>query len=183
MAIETAIIPLGFPAPDFNLPDTVSGMNLSLSEQKGKNATVIMFICNHCPYVKHVRDGLVKLANDYTPKEITFIAISSNDIVKYPEDAPPKMKELAMEMKFSFPYLYDESQETAKAYHATCTPEFNIFDKDLKCVYRGQMDDSRPGNNISVTGNDIRATLDAILSGREVNKNQRPSIGCGIKWK
>ena len=179
----TEQIPLGFIAPDFTLPEVVSGKKISLDELKSSKATVIMFICNHCPYVVHVREELIRLANDYIPKGIAYIAISSNDIVNYPEDSPEKMKELALKMKFPFPYLYDESQEVAKSYHAACTPDFSIFDGQMKCVYRGQLDDSRPNSGIPVTGKDIRDALDAILKGEKVNKEQKPSMGCNIKWK
>ncbi len=179
----TEQIPLGFTAPDFTLTDVVSGKKISLDELKSTQATVVMFICNHCPYVVHVRAELVRLANDYIPKGISFIAISSNDIINYPEDAPEKMKELALQMKFPFPYLFDESQEVARAYHAACTPEFSIFDRQMKCVYRGQLDDSRPNSGIPVTGKDIRSALDAILKGEKVNEKQKQSMGCNIKWK
>lgn len=182
-ATETLQIPLGYKAPDFSLPDTVSGKTLSLGELKSEIATVVMFICNHCPYVKHVNKALVDLANNYIPKGISFIAISSNDVVKYPDDAPHLMKIHAEIEGYPFPYLYDETQEVAKSYFAACTPDFSIFDKDLKCVYRGQLDDSRPGNNLPVTGKDIRQALDAIIENRPVNTAQRPSIGCNIKWK
>lgn len=182
-ATETLQIPLGFTAPDFLLPDTVSGKIRSLKELKGEIATVIMFICNHCPYVKHVNAELVRLANDYMPKGVSFVAISSNDVVNYPEDAPDKMRETALALGYPFPYLYDETQEVAKAYFAACTPDFSIFDKDLKCVYRGQLDDSRPKNDIPVTGKDIRAALDALINGQPVSERQKPSIGCNIKWK
>ena len=181
-AITTTQIPLGFQAPDFRLLDTLSDKELSLEELKSDRATVIMFICNHCPYVKHIQEQLVKLADDYMSKGIAFIAISSNDAVNYPEDAPAKMKETGQEFNFPFPYLYDETQDIARAYDAACTPDFNIFDGELKCVYRGQLDDSRPGNGIPVTGADIRVALDALLEGREVSKEQKPSIGCSIKW-
>lgn len=177
------IMPLGTIAPDFTLPDTVTGRMMSLHELKSDIATVIMFICNHCPFVQHVQHELVRLANDYQPKGISFIAISSNDVVGYPDDAPDKMKEVAQRLGYPFPYLYDETQEVAKAYDAACTPDFYIFDKDLKCVYRGQLDDSRPGNLIPVTGRDIRAALDSILRGEPVNPDQKPSVGCNIKWK
>lgn len=177
------MVPLGTIAPDFTLPDTVSGRMMSLRELKSEIATVIMFICNHCPYVQHVQHELVRLANDYQPKGISFIAISSNDVVGYPDDAPDKMKEVAERLGYPFPYLYDETQQVAKAYDAACTPDFYIFDKDLKCVYRGQLDDSRPGNLIPVTGRDIRAALDSILRGEPVNPDQKPSVGCNIKWK
>lgn len=179
----SSMVPIGTLAPNFTLPDTVTGKDLSLNELKSDVATVIMFICNHCPYVKHIQDGLVSLSKDYTSKGISFIAISSNDVVNYPEDSPEKMKELANKLGFDFPYLYDETQEVAKAYDAKCTPDFFIFDKDLKCVYRGQLDDSRPGSNIPVTGKDIREALDCLVDGKPVLAEQKPSIGCNIKWK
>jgi peroxiredoxin len=182
-ATETTRIPLGFKAPEFTLPDTVSGKDLSLKDVKGEKATVVMFICNHCPYVKHVNKQLVSLANDYIPKGISFVAISSNDVVNYPEDSPELMKETAAQEHYPFPYLYDETQETAKAYHAACTPDFSIFDKDLVCVYRGQLDDSRPKNGSVSDGKDIRIALDNILSGVPVSVTQFPSMGCNIKWK
>lgn len=182
-ATETLQIPLGYKAPDFKLPDTVSGKTVSLDELKSNIATVIMFICNHCPYVKHINKALVQLANDYQPKGIKFIAISSNDVVKYPDDDPVLMKEHAQKEGYPFPYLYDATQEVAKKYFAACTPDFSIFDKDLSCVYRGQLDDSRPGNNIVPNGKDIRNALDAILNNQAVSAIQRPSIGCNIKWK
>lgn len=182
-AIQTPIIPLGFKAPDFSLTDTITGKELSLSDLKGKKATVFMFICNHCPYVIHIRTELVKMANEYIPQGISFVAFSSNDVSKYPQDSPEKMRELAMKLRFPFPYLFDETQEVASSYHAVCTPDFSIFDKNLLCIYRGQMDDSRPGNNKPVTGIDIRTALDAVLCGNEISSNQVPSIGCSIKWK
>ena len=177
------MIPIGTTAPDFTLFDTVSGKNLKLAELTSDVATVIMFICNHCPFVKHVNSGLVALANDYLTKGISFIAINSNDVANYPEDHPDKMKVTAIELGYPFPYLYDETQEVAKAYDAACTPDFYIFDKNLKLVYRGQLDDSRPSNEVPVTGKDMRAALDSILSGEPVDEDQRPSIGCNIKWK
>ena len=182
-ATESNMMPLGAKAPDFNLPDTISGINKSLKELRSDKATVVMFICNHCPFVKHVQKGLVKLTNEYIPKGISFIAISANDVETYPEDSPQRMKEVAKQLGYPFPYLYDESQAIARAYGAACTPDFYIFDKDMKCVYRGQMDDSRPSNDIPVTGKDIRAALDAILADKPVNPEQKPSIGCSIKWK
>lgn len=182
---ETATkqIALGYEAPDFTLPDTVSGRELSLQELKGEQATVVMFICNHCPFVKHVNKELVRLANDYSPKGVSFIAINSNDVENYPDDSPENMKRTAEELGYPFPYLYDETQDIARAYSAACTPDLSIFDKDLKCVYRGQLDDSRPGNDIPPSGKDIRAALDNILAGEPVSADQRPSIGCNIKWK
>lgn len=180
---ESNMFPLGNQAPDFTLPDVVSGQDKSLQELRSDVATVIFFICNHCPFVKHVQDQLVKLANDYIPKKISFVAINSNDVEQYPEDSPEKMKELAEKRNFPFPYLYDETQEVAKAYNAACTPDFYIFDHELKCVYRGQLDDSRPGLDIPVTGESIRTALDQILAGQPVTVEQKPSIGCNIKWK
>lgn len=179
----STMIPLGSLAPDFTLPDTVSGSNISLNELKSDKATVIMFICNHCPYVKHVQDGLVELANDYMPKGVSFIAINSNDVENYPDDSPGKMKEVAERLGYPFPYLFDESQLVAKAYDAACTPDYFIYDKDLKLVYRGQMDGSRPGNGVPVSGSDIRNALDEIISGNELSPDQVPSIGCNIKWR
>jgi thiol-disulfide isomerase/thioredoxin len=142
-----------------------------------------MFICNHCPFVKHVNDELVRLGNDYNDKGIGFVAISSNDVENYPDDSPGMMKIVAQEMEYPFPYLYDETQEVAKAYDAACTPDFYVFDKDLKLVYRGQLDDSRPGNDIPVTGKDLRSALNAVIDGKEVSDDQKPSLGCNIKWK
>lgn len=180
---STMEMKLGEKAPEFNLPDVISGENLSLNQLKSDKATVVMFICNHCPFVKHVQYELVKLANDYIEKGVSFVAINSNDTEAYPEDSPENMRELAERLNFPFPYLFDETQEVARAYRAACTPDFFIFDKNLECVYRGQLDDSRPGNGIPVTGKDIREALDAILSGKPVNPDQKPSIGCNIKWK
>lgn len=177
------MIPLGTTAPDFTLPDTISGKDLSLAELKSDKATVIMFICNHCPFVKHVDDQLVTVANDYQAKGVSFVAISSNDVENYPQDSPELMKVEAEKLGYPFPYLYDESQEVARAYDAACTPDFYIFDGKLECVYRGQLDDSRPGNGKPVTGKDLRAALDDILRGKAVSKPQIPSLGCGIKWK
>ena len=176
------MLPLGTKAPPFVLMDTVSGLNVSLNRLKGEIGTVIMFICNHCPFVIHINSEIVKMAKEYQEKGISFIAISSNDIVKYPQDAPHLMKQKAKEAGYSFPYLYDETQEVAKAYHAACTPDFYLFDKSLSLVYRGQLDDSRPRNDIAVTGKDLREAIEALLVGREVNPNQKPSIGCSIKW-
>jgi peroxiredoxin len=177
------MLPLGTLAPDFTLYDAVSGKILSLSDLKSSVATVIAFICNHCPFVQHVNVGLVELAKDYQKSKIQFIAISANDVEKYPEDSPEKMTETAKQLGYAFPYLFDETQTVAKAYQAACTPDFYIFDKNLLCVYRGQMDDSRPGNNIPVTGTDIRQALDNILANRPVSTEQKPSLGCNIKWK
>ena len=177
------MLPLGTLAPSFTLPDTTNGKTVSLADLKSDKATVIMFICNHCPFVKHVDEQLVALANDYQAKGVSFIAISSNDVENYPQDGPELMKEEAEKLGYPFPYLYDETQEVAKDYDAACTPDFYIFDGDLKCAYRGQLDDSRPGNGRPVTGADIRAALDDILAGKEVAAMQIPSLGCNIKWK
>ncbi|WP_420388099.1 thioredoxin family protein [Roseivirga sp.] len=177
------MLPLGTPAPDFRLPDAVSGKTLSLNELRSDKATVIMFICNHCPFVKHVDEGIVSLAKDYQAKGVSFVAISSNDVENYPQDAPHLMKEEAEKEGYTFPYLYDETQAVAKAYDAACTPDFYVFDSDLKCAYRGQLDDSRPGNGKPVTGKDLRAALDEILAGKAVSAQQIPSLGCNIKWK
>src|SRR5690625_891643 len=179
----SVMIPLGTKAPDFTLTDTVSGKDLSLNELKSDKATVIMFICNHCPFVKHVQEELVRLANDYKPKGVSFIAISSNDVENYPDDSPENMKKVAEEWNYPFPYLYDESQDVAKAYKAACTPDFYIFNGQLELSYRGQLDDSRPDSGIPVTGKDMRAALDQLLAGQPVDTNQRPSLGCDIKCK
>jgi len=180
---HSTMIPLGTKAPDFKLLDAVSDSEMNLEQLKSDNATVIMFICNHCPYVKHVQQGLVELANDYVSKGVSFIAINSNDVKNYTEDSPDNMKKVAERLGYPFPYLFDETQEIAKAYDAACTPDFYIFDEGLKLIYRGQMDDSRPGNGKPVTGRDIRKALDQILGGTPVSEDQIPSIGCNIKWK
>ncbi len=177
------MIPLGTVAPAFSLLDTVTGNTVSLNELKGEQATVIMFICNHCPYVIHVNSELVKLGNDYAAKGVKFIAISSNDVVSHPEDSPEKMKQVAAKENYAFPYLYDETQSVAKAYDAACTPDIYIFNKELKLAYRGQLDDSRPSNKIALTGKDVRAALDCLIEGKQVSPLQRPNIGCNIKWR
>ena len=174
---------LGTMAPDFNLPDTVSGQNVRLHDDTEANATLVMFICNHCPYVIHVNSELVRLASDYQPKGVRIIAISSNDVERYPADSPDKMKKLAESEGYTFPYLYDESQEVARAYDAACTPDFYLFDSDLNLAYRGRLDDSRPNSQTPLTGKDLRAAMDAVLAGEEVSAVQYPSGGCGIKWK
>lgn len=182
-ATLSTMMPLGTTAPSFELSDTVSGQILSLSKLKGEHATLIMFICNHCPYVIHINDELVRIANIYQPKGVSFIAISSNDVENYPQDGPDMMNIHAKNSGYSFPYLYDETQEVAKEYNAVCTPDLFLFDENLKCVYRGQFDDSRPSNNLPITGYDLRAALDCTLSGKKVSEDQIPSIGCNIKWK
>jgi len=177
------MLPLGTKAPEFNLKNTVDDTMVSLNEVKGINGTVIMFICNHCPFVKHVNSEISQLAKDYISKGINCIAISSNDVENYPQDNPTKMKENAIEQDFIFPYLYDETQDIAKAYDAACTPDFYVFDSKLKLVYRGQLDNSRPGNEISVTGKDLRHAIDSLLNNESQSEVQKPSIGCNIKWK
>jgi thiol-disulfide isomerase/thioredoxin len=177
------MIPLGTTAPDFLLPDTVSSRTLSLNDIKGEKGTVIMFICNHCPFVKHVNDEIVRVANDYRVPGFGFVAISSNDAENYPQDGPELMEINALKNKFPFPYLYDQSQEVAKAYDAACTPDFYVFDDALKLVYRGQLDNSRPANGIPVNGRDLREALDNILNNNPQREDQKPSIGCNIKWK
>lgn len=179
----SGMVALGIKAPAFTLPDTVTGKQISVAAIKGGVATVVMFICNHCPFVKHINAELVKLANDYKNKKIGFVAISANDAVNYPDDAPDKMKVTALLLHYPFPYLYDETQQVAKAYGAACTPDFFIYNKNLELVYRGQLDDSRPGNEIPVTGKDIRYALDCLITNKPVPEEQRPSIGCNIKWK
>ncbi len=182
-ATPSNMIELGTSAPAFTLPDTVSGQMVSLVERKSNKATVVMFICNHCPFVKHVNTQLVQLGHDYLSKGVAFVAISSNDVKSHPADAPDKMKALAESEGYPFPYLYDKTQEVAKAYNAACTPDFYIFDGQLKLAYRGQLDDSRPGNNVPVTGQDMRQALDALLAGQAPDAKQKPSMGCNIKWK
>lgn len=175
------MLPLGTVAPDFQLPD-VSGKTISLADFKGK-PLVVMFICNHCPYVKHIRAGLAQLGRDYLPKGAAIVAISSNDVGGYPQDGPELMKTEAKDAGYEFPYLYDATQAVAKAYRAACTPDFFVFDKDHRLAYRGQFDDSRPKNGLPVTGKDLREALDAVLAGKPTLANQKPSIGCNIKWK
>jgi len=179
----TINIPLGFIAPEFHLPDTVSGQKLTYQQIRGEKGTVVIFICNHCPYVIHMIHELVHVANEYMPKGIGFAAISSNDVENYPQDAPDKMREYAALWRFPFAYLYDETQDVAKAYQAVCTPDFNVFDRQDRCVYRGQMDDSRPKNKVAVDGKDLRNTLDSLLKGEAISAHQKPSVGCNIKWK
>ncbi len=174
---------IGTTAPDFTLPNTIDNALVSLQNIRGKNGTVVFFICNHCPFVIHVNKELVQLANDYFEKGIGFVAISSNDVENYPEDAPHLMKKVAEENNYPFPYLYDETQEIAKAYKAACTPDLYLFDADLKTVYHGQLDDSRPGNNLVVTGKDMRNAINRLLENKSPLEHQKPSIGCNIKWK
>ncbi len=175
--------PVGTSAPEFNLEDTVSGKRISLQEVKGENGTVVMFICNHCPYVIHVNHELVRLANQYSEKGIGFVAISSNDVDRYPQDAPELMELNAKENNYPFPYLYDETQDVAKSYDAACTPDFYLFDSNLKSMYHGQLDNSRPGNSIPVDGASLREAIERLLKDKNPITNQKVSIGCGIKWK
>ena len=176
------MVNLGTLAPSFKLLNTINNEPVNSVNFFNKNGTIIMFICNHCPFVIHVLDEIVSITKKYE-KEISFIAISSNDIVNYPEDSPELMKKLAEEKKFNFPYLFDETQEVAKKYDAACTPDFFIYNSDKQLVYRGQLDNSRPGNDVPVTGHDLRKAIDSLIKGEEIDKNQKPSIGCNIKWK
>jgi peroxiredoxin len=174
---------LGTPAPDFELPDVLSAQRIPLKTFVGKKALLVMFLSRHCPFVQHVKEELGRLGKDYAAKGVGIVAIASNDIESYPEDAPESLREMAAEAGITFPFCYDESQEVAKAYAAACTPDFFVYDQSRKLVYRGQLDDSRPGNGQPVTGRDLRAALDAVLAGRPVSPDQKPSIGCNIKWK
>ncbi|SHJ25261.1 thioredoxin family protein [Pseudozobellia thermophila] len=176
------MLPLGTKAPDFELTDTVSGKKFKLEDLRGEKGTLIMFICNHCPFVKHVNPTIASLGKTYQKKGIGFIAISSNDVVNYPQDAPHLMRATAKKEGYSFPYLYDEDQTVARAYDAACTPDFYLFDARLNLVYRGQLDDSRPGNGIPVTGKDLENAMNALLEGKAISPDQKPSIGCNIKW-
>lgn len=177
------MLPLGTPAPEFRLKDTNSSNHYSFEELKGSKGTLVLFICNHCPFVHHVVSEVVMIANDYRVQGIGMIAISSNDVVKYPQDGPELMAEFAFRNKIDFPYLYDENQEVAKAFDAACTPDFFLFDNQSRLSYRGQLDDSRPGNNIPLSGNDLRAAIDAVIYNRTLASPQKPSVGCNIKWK
>lgn len=181
-ATLSTMLEIGTKAPEFNLPDT-NGKLVSLSDLNIRNGLLVMFICNHCPFVKHLNKALVDFANEYKEKDIQCVAISSNDADNYPQDAPSLMKELSVHHQFTYPYLYDESQEVAKAYKAACTPDFFLFDAELKLFYRGQFDDSRPGNGKPVTGKDMREATDALIDGVVEIEPQTPSMGCNIKWK
>jgi peroxiredoxin len=182
-ATPSVMLALGTRAPDFSLPDVVSGKEISLKDVTGKRALLVMFISRHCPYVQHVKSELARIGKDYVPREVGIVAVCSNDIANYPDDAPAKLKEMAEDSGFNFPFCYDEGQAVAKAFSAACTPDFFLFDSGLKLVYRGQLDGSRPSNSIPVTGRDLRSALDAVLARREVSQIQSPSIGCNIKWK
>jgi peroxiredoxin len=182
MAVPSTMLPLGTPAPAFSLPDCRGGI-VSRDDLNQAAAFLVIFMCNHCPYVKHVQKPLAAFVKEYQGRGVAVVGISSNDISSHPEDSPQDMARVATEIGYTFPYLYDETQEVAKAYHAACTPDFFLFDEKRKLVYRGQMDGSRPGNNIPVTGVDLRRALDAVLAGKPAPGEQRASLGCGIKWK
>jgi thiol-disulfide isomerase/thioredoxin len=177
------MLPLGTKMPAFSLEDAVTGKTVTDRDAAGAKATLVMFICNHCPFVKHVLDEITRLAGDYIPKGVAVVTINSNDVASYPDDHPDEMKKLAAKKGWRFPFLFDDTQEAAKTFKAACTPDFFLFGPDGGLVYRGQLDDSRPGSKIPVTGEDLRAALDAVLAGKPVAKEQRPSIGCNIKWK
>lgn len=179
----SVMVPLGSEAPKFELLDVKTDKSVKSEDLFGKKGTLIMFICNHCPFVKHVNQQIVQISKDYQNSGIKLIAISSNDIINYPDDSPSEMKKVAIKENFTFPYLFDETQIVAKNYDAACTPDFFIFNSSNKLVYRGQLDDSRPGNNITVTGGDIRNALESLINFEEINPVQKPSIGCNIKWK
>ncbi|MBV8115526.1 MAG: thioredoxin family protein [Silvibacterium sp.] len=180
---ESAMLALGTSAPDFALTDVVTGKQVTTQAVTGQKGLLVMFICRHCPFVKHLEKALAQLGRDYAGKGIGIVAISSNDADNYPDDAPESLAQQARDLGFSFPYLYDESQDVARGYDAACTPDFFLFDGGLKLVYRGQFDDSRPGNGIPVNGRDLRGAIDALLAGKPISPEQRPSIGCNIKWK
>lgn len=182
VAVNSTMLPLGTAAPEFHLPDT-QGKRVGLADFRGAQALLIAFICNHCPYGKHLQQAFVELAKEYQRRGVAFVAISSNDAASYPADSPERMAEEARRADYVFPYLYDENQDVAKAYRAACTPDFYLFDHNQRLIYRGQFDDSRPGNGLTPTGKHLRAALDALLGGSSVDQNQRPSIGCNIKWK
>ena len=179
----STMLPLGTKTPDFSLEDAVSGNKISLDTFTDKKALLVMFFCVHCPFVKHLQDALAAVGKEYVDKGLGVVAISSNDITTHPGDAPDKMKEMAATLGFNFPFCYDESQEVAKAYTAACTPDFFLFDSNNTLVYRGQFDDSRPGNDVPVTGKDLKAAIEEVLLDRKVDTQQKPSIGCNIKWK
>jgi len=180
--IASTMLPLGTRAPDFKLPDT-NGNTISLSDFEAVPALLVIFMCNHCPFVRHVLDKMTEIIKEYQEKGVAVVGISSNDVENYPDDVPEKMTDLAEQKGFSFPYLYDQTQQAAGNYHAACTPDFFLFDGDRKLFYRGQMDDSRPGNGIPVTGEDLRAALEALLQNKQPPSEQKPSMGCNIKWK
>jgi thiol-disulfide isomerase/thioredoxin len=180
---ESTMLGLGTPAPAFELPDAVSGRTIMLDTFAGKSGLLVMFLCPHCPYVKHIQQSLAAMAKDYAAADLGIVAISSNDVAQYPEDGPEGLRQQAAELGFDFPYCYDETQDVAKAYQAACTPDFFLFDGERRLTYRGQFDDSRPKNDLPITGRDLRAAIDDVLAGRPAPSAQRPSIGCNIKWK
>ena len=180
--VSSTMLELGTPAPDFALPDVISGKTISLSAFEDNSVLVIMFICEHCPFVKHVQNELAQLGHDYRAKNVGILAVSANSVQTHPQDAPEHLKAMAITLDFTFPYCYDETQAMAKVYTAACTPDFFVFDGDRKLAYRGQLDDSRPGNSIPVTGKDLRAAIDTLLLGQTLSPEQKPSIGCNIKW-
>jgi peroxiredoxin len=180
---ESTMLALGTPAPAFSLPDLISGRTISLESFTPKKALLVMFICPHCPYVKHIQKPLAAMANQYGSAGLATVAISSNDVAQYPEDGPDGICGQGHECGFEFPYCYDESQDVARAYQAACTPDFFLFDADRKLVYRGQFDGARPKNDVPVTGADLRAAIEAVLAGKPVPAEQRPSVGCNIKWR
>lgn len=182
-ATSTMLLPLGTEAPDFALPNVLSGQMVKRDDFKEAKALVVIFACNHCPYVIHVKDEIARIAEEYQAKGVAFVAINSNDVEQYPEDSPENMKLKAEEWGWKFPYLFDETQEVAKAYRAACTPDFFVFDSARRLVYRGQLDDSRPKNNVPLNGADLRRALDAVLQGEMPSETQKPSVGCSIKWK
>jgi len=179
----SVMLPLGTKAPDFNLPDTVSGKNISLKNFEGKKGLLVMFICEHCPFVKHVKTELANIGKDYISQDLGIVAISSNDVENYPDDSPENLKLMAEKEGFNFPICYDETQEIAKIYQAACTPDYYLFDSEFKLVYRGQLDDSRPSLDIPVTGKDLRDAIESLLTGKPISEEQKPSLGCNIKWK
>jgi len=182
-ATPSTMMALGTPAPDFRLPDTASGREVTLGDAAGEHGTLVMFLCNHCPFVKHVQAELARIGREFPPRGVGVVAISSNDVEKYPQDGPGEMRAEALAAGYTFPYLFDETQETAHAYEAACTPDFFLFDAQRRLVYRGQLDASRPQNDQPVTGEDLRAAMEALIAGRPVSPEQSPSIGCNIKWK
>ncbi|AFY36601.1 alkyl hydroperoxide reductase/ Thiol specific antioxidant/ Mal allergen [[Leptolyngbya] sp. PCC 7376] len=179
----STMMPLGSAAPDFVLPDVTTGEDVTLENFQGKDGLLVIFMCRHCPFVIHLQDELAKIGQDFIPKNLGMVGISANSVETHPADAPDKLKEMVAELNFNFPILYDKTQETAKTYQAACTPDFFLFDKDLKLAYRGQLDDSRPGNDKPVTGKDLREAIAQVLAGESVSADQKPSIGCNIKWK
>jgi thiol-disulfide isomerase/thioredoxin len=183
VSVPSTMLPLGTTVPDFVLTNAVDGKPVSPRDYAGRNGLLVMFICNHCPYVKHVKDELGRIAAEYDPKGLAVIAINANDLAGYPQDGPDRMRELALEEGWHFPFLFDDTQEVARSFKAACTPDFFLFDHKQRLAYRGQLDDSRPSTSTPVTGRDLRAAIDAVLAGKKVSEEQKPSIGCNIKWR